>query len=146
MRDLGELVAQQLGIARGRWQLVYQSRSGPPQQPWLEPDVCDALAELAGDRAQRVLLVPLGFLTDHIEVLYDLDVEAVQAAAELGVELVRAPTVGTHPQFVTMIGELVRERTKDTSSRPALGLLGPAPDHCPGDCCQAPPQRPKAES
>ena len=107
--DLAGSGCAAFGIGAERWQLVYQSRSGPPHQPWLEPDVCDAIGSWPR-REQRVLLVPLGFLSDHIEVLFDLDVEAVAAANRAGLELVRVPTVGTHPEFVSMVCDLVQER------------------------------------
>lgn len=118
------------------WQLVFQSRSGPPQQPWLEPDISDYLrAKYKQDTLRDVVVVPLGFLSDHVEVLYDLDVEAQQLCCELGVGMVRAATVGTHPRFVRMIRELVVERMSGSTERPALGHLGPSHDVCPDDCC-----------
>ena len=129
---------------RSQWQLVYQSRSGPPHQPWLEPDVCDAIGTLGGEGVERVLLVPLGFLSDHIEVLFDLDVEAVEAAEQAGIQLARAATLGTHPQLVTMVRELIDERLDNSSERPAVGTLGAAPDECPADCCRyTAPTRPE---
>lgn len=136
LTDLATLVAQHLGLRPDQWQLVYQSRSGPPHQPWLAPDVCDVIQSL-GQRSDRraVVLVPIGFLSDHIEVLFDLDVEAVEAAGQAGLKIVRAATLGTHPQLVTMIRELVVERLEQWQQRPAAGTLGPAPDTCPIDCC-----------
>ena len=120
-----------------RWRLVYQSRSGPPQQPWLAPDVCDALRELAaGGEARSVVISPIGFLSDHIEVLYDLDIEARAVCDELKLSMVRTPTVGTHPRFVRMLRELVEERLNPFLPRQALGELGPSPDACPVDCCR----------
>jgi ferrochelatase len=140
-REASRLVADQLGHTN--WRLVYQSRSGPPNQPWLEPDVSDALAEIAAAGGSHdVVLVPIGFISDHIEVLYDLDEEARHKAAELGLNLVRAKTVGTHPRFVRMIRELVEERLTDQPDRQALGSLGASPDVCPPDCCQYEPRRP----
>ena len=128
------LVAEKLAI--NDWTLVYQSRSGPPSQAWLEPDICDYLNSLHQSRSSRdVVIVPIGFLCDHIEVLYDLDTEAAQLCDELGVNMVRAATVATHRRFVTMIRQLIAERTKPTASRAALGQLQPAPDTCPPDCC-----------
>jgi ferrochelatase len=138
LSETARLVSQRLG--HERYRLVYQSRSGPPGQPWLEPDVCEAIERLAGD--DGVLIVPIGFLSDHLEVLYDLDVEARQLCERLGIQLVRAATVGTHPRFVQMIRELIVERTTPNSDRPALGELGPSPDVCPPDCCRYVPQRP----
>lgn len=132
------LVADAVGHPRHR--LVYQSRSGPPGQPWLEPDVVDVLGELAREeRSRDVVVAPIGFIADHMEVIYDLDTEARQAARHLGLNLVRAETVGTHPAFVSMIRELIMERTHDTERR-ALGQFGPRPDQCAMDCCPAPPR------
>ena len=122
------------------WRLVYQSRSGPPSVPWLGPDVCDHLADLAAAGAPGAVLVPVGFVSDHLEVLYDLDVKAAQAARRLGLPLARAATPGTHPHFVSMITELVGERAGDgPAPRTALGGMGPGPDSCPGGCCRPRP-------
>jgi protoporphyrin/coproporphyrin ferrochelatase len=123
------------GVGRSSWQLVYQSRSGTPSQPWLEPDINDYLQVLAADHVRDVLVVPIGFISDHIEVLYDLDLEAKHTADGLGINMIRAETVGTHPRFVRMIRELVVERTTWAAERPALGKLGPSSDVCPADCC-----------
>lgn len=136
LRDLAGLLAAHLQLDPLQWQLVYQSRSGPPQQPWLEPDVCDALKAVKESGTRRVLLAPIGFLSDHIEVLFDLDEEAADVARQLGLELVRARTVGTHPEFVTMVRELVEERILGIAERPTVGSLGPAPDECPPNCCR----------
>lgn len=131
--EASRLVAAATGLAS--WRLVYQSRSGPPGQKWLEPDLADALAEAAAQGTRHVLLVPIGFLSDHMEVRYDLDVEARQLATRLGLQLTRAGTVGTHPRFIRMIRELIVERIDPASPRLALGASGPRPDNCPGDCC-----------
>ena len=139
LRELASLLAVRLNLRQGQWDLVYQSRSGPPHQPWLEPDVCDAIQQLSGTDVGSLLLVPIGFLSDHMEVIYDLDDEAAAAAREAGIPMVRAATVGTHPEFVTMIRELVEERQSGLSDRPALGMLGAAPDFCPPDCCRYTP-------
>ena len=117
------------------WQLVYQSRSGPPHQPWLEPDIVDHLKQLKQDGVQDVVIMPAGFISDHMEVMYDLDTEAVQAARELGINLVRAATVGTHPRFIEMIRELIHERITDHPPRLALGTRGPNHDICGVGCC-----------
>ena len=135
------LVAE--GVGRTDWQLVYQSRSGPPSQPWLEPDILDTLRSLAAAGAQDVVVMPIGFISDHLEVLYDLDTEAQQLADELGLHMVRAATVGTHARFITMIRELITERMSDHPQRLALGSYGPSHDVCPVDCCLYTPQRPK---
>jgi protoporphyrin/coproporphyrin ferrochelatase len=133
LRDACGVVADAVGLAP--WQLVYQSRSGPPSQPWLEPDVNDMLRRLAAEGARDVVVVPIGFISDHIEVLYDLDTEAQQTCDELGVNMVRAATVGTHPRFVRMIRELIVERMAGAADRSALGKLGASHDVCPEDCC-----------
>jgi ferrochelatase len=133
LRDACQLVAT--GVGRSDWNLVYQSRSGQPSQPWLEPDINDHLHKLAADGARDVVVVPIGFISDHIEVLYDLDLEAKYTADTLNINLIRADTVGTHPRFVRMIRELIVERINGTEERVALGTLGPRPDVCPADCC-----------
>lgn len=129
------------------WDLVFQSRSGPPQVPWLEPDIRDHLVARAerdapGDPAPVMVVIPLGFVSDHMEVLVDLDTLAAETAATVGIELHRVPTVGTHPRFVAMITELVTERLHDDGTRVAIGAHGPWPDVCPADCCPAPVRRP----
>ena len=137
--ESSRLVAESLG--HDNWQLAYQSRSGPPSQPWLGPDTGEALEKIAGERAGEsghsadVVVAPIGFISDHLEVLYDLDEEARQKAEALELNFVRAGTVGTHPRFVRMIRELVDERIHATSERPALGTLGPSHDICAPDCC-----------
>jgi ferrochelatase len=129
------------GVGRDDWQLVYQSRSGPPRQPWLEPDIRDFLREQqAKQPIQDVVVVPMGFISDHLEVLYDLDTEARDLCDELGIRMVRAATVGTHPRFVRMIRELIEERLSDAPHRLALGTLGPKEDVCPDDCCLVAPR------
>ena len=133
LQETGRLVAE--GAGHERWQLVYQSRSGPPTQAWLEPDICDHLRALKEAGAQDAIISPIGFISDHMEVLYDLDTEARQLAAELGLNLIRAATVGTHPLFVKMIRELILERMNPHSERRALGTHGPRQDSCPTDCC-----------
>jgi ferrochelatase len=135
LHEASRLVADAIGVGRERWQVAYQSRSGPPSQPWLEPDIVDCLRTLKAEGATDVVIAPVGFISDHIEVLYDLDVEARQAADELGLELVRAKTLGTHPRFVQMIRELVVERISGGSDRPTLGSLAACQDVCPADCC-----------
>ena len=131
------LVTESLGIGGDRWRLVYQSRSGRPQDPWLEPDICDHLATLPRQGVRDVVIAPIGFLSDHIEVLYDLDEQAAEAAAELGLTMVRAATVGVHPLFVEMLGDLLEERLTESPDRVAVGRFGPAPDVCSPACCPA---------
>lgn len=141
LNEACRLVAE--GVGQRDWRLIYQSRSGPPNQPWLEPDILDYLRELKSQtQAQDVVVVPIGFTSDHMEVLYDLDTEAQQVASEIGLNLVRAGTVGTHPRFITMIRELIVERMSDNPDRLALGTLGPSHDVCPVDCCLYTPRRP----
>jgi ferrochelatase len=142
LMEASRLVAGLVEAREGRprpWRLVYQSRSGPPSVPWLGPDVCDHLAGLARDGAPGAVLVPVGFVSDHVEVRYDLDVEAAQAASSLGMALARAATPGTHPRFVKMITELVLERSG--GPRLALGSLPPDPGICSGGCCRQPGAR-----
>ena len=100
------LVAERLG--RADWALVYQSRSGRPQDPWLEPDVCDYLRTAAADGLQAAVLCPLGFVVDHVEVLYDLDIEAAAVCAELGITMRRAAAVNDDPRFLEMMADVVR--------------------------------------
>ncbi len=141
--ETSRLVADAVGIPRERWHLAYQSRSGQPSDPWLEPDVCDQLASLAQLGVKHVVVFPVGFLSDHLEVLFDLDVEAAEAAKRLGQQMVRAATVGTDPRFVRMIRELVEERMTDDPIRRAAGEMPPGHDVCPADCClYDPPRRP----
>ena len=131
------LVAE--GARAARWELAYQSRSGSPHQPWLEPDVGDRIRELhAAGGLGELVLVPIGFISDHLEVQYDLDVEVRALCDRLGVPVQRAATVGVHPKFVRMIRDLVVERVTGASERPALGLLGPSHDVCAADCCSFP--------
>lgn len=121
--------------------LVYQSRSGAPGQPWLEPDILDYIREVKNKNlASAVVIAPISFISDHMEVLYDLDIEARQLCDELSLPMARAKTVGVHPKFVAMIRELILERTEGAERR-ALGSLGPRQDICAEDCCPA-PQRP----
>ena len=132
---------QRPGNERG-WDLVFNSRSGPEWVPWLEPDVNDHLERLAANGEVAVVVVPIGFISDHMEVVYDLDVEAAEAAARVGLAYARAGTVGTDPRFVAMIRELVLERLGQTPAR-ALGTRGPDHDACPTDCCFTPGQQPR---
>jgi ferrochelatase len=131
------LVAEGARARDDNWRLVFQSRSGSPAQPWLEPDICDHLRELKKSGVRDVVVAPVGFVSDHMEVLYDLDTEARQLADELGLNMIRAATVGTHPSFVRMIRELILERTNDNPLRRALGTRGANHDTCPADCCAA---------
>ncbi len=124
------------GLGRRGDPLVYQSRSGPPSQRWLGPDILEHLREVGhGGKVRDVVIVPIGFVSDHMEVLYDLDTEARQLCVELGLNMVRAATVGNNPMFAGMVRELILERINERPERPSLGILGPCPDVCPPGCC-----------
>lgn len=133
LKEAARLTAESARIPS--WQLVFQSRSGPPSQPWLEPDVCETIRKLKEQGVKAVILVPIGFISDHMEVLFDLDREAKELAQELGVTLIRAATPGTHPLFVQMIGELVQERVDPSTPKRACGNRPPNHDVCPPNCC-----------
>ncbi len=132
LQEACRLVSERVG--RNEWRLVYQSRSGPPSQPWLGPDIGDYLRELDAGGVREVVIAPVGFISDHMEVLYDLDTEARALCEELGMTLVRAATVGNHLALVSMIAELARERMGEATPR-WLGNLGPSADECKPDCC-----------
>lgn len=143
LREAAGLIAGRVWQGRsagetGGWDLVYQSRSGPPSDPWLEPDVVDHLRVLHAEGVRDVVLVPLGFVSDHMEVIHDLDDAAAELARSLGMGLVRSPTVGTHPAFVDMIVELIRERLDPQTPRRALGTSGAWPNECAKACCPSP--------
>jgi ferrochelatase len=140
LAEAARLVADEIGYGRP-WLLAYSSRSGSPAQPWLEPDINDLLAERAAAGSRAAVVVPIGFVSDHMEVKFDLDVEAADTAARLGLAFARAATPGTDPRFVSMITDLVCERLDGTSPL-ALGALGAGPDSCPAGCCGAAPGRP----
>lgn len=135
LTEASRLVAEDVGLAPDSWQLVYQSRSGPPHQPWLEPDIRDHLHDLHAAGVKNVVIMPIGFISDHIEVLFDLDTQAKEVAGELGMGLWRASTAGIHPAFVAMIRELIAERMAANPTRRALGQFGPYYDICAADCC-----------
>ncbi|MDG9703473.1 ferrochelatase [Streptomyces sp. DH37] len=146
-RVIADAVREETGVDRP-WELVYQSRSGAPHIPWLEPDICDHLEALHGRGAPAVVMVPIGFVSDHMEVLYDLDTEAMAKAGELGLPAVRSATVGADPRFVAAVRDLVAERAAvERGERPercALGALGPSHDVCPVGCCPARTPKPAA--
>ncbi|MBF4513375.1 ferrochelatase [Plantibacter sp. VKM Ac-2885] len=120
------------------WQLVYQSRSGPPSMPWLEPDINDAIAELPAAGRKAIVIVPLGFVSDHMEVMWDLDNEAIETAGEHGLAAVRVPTPGTAAAYVKGLVDLVLERRDGTpvEDRPHMTDLGPWYDVCRPGCCE----------
>ena len=124
LKQTATLIAEALNIKN--WELVYQSRSGSPSQPWLGPDICDHLKTLREAGVKEVVVAPIGFVSDHMEVVYDLDVEARRVAEQIGMNLVRARTAGTHPAFVRMIRELMLERINDVVPK----------NICAPDCCR----------
>jgi ferrochelatase len=135
--EVARLVAEGAGAAS--WTLAYCSRSGSPHQPWLEPDINDHLRALADDAVKSVIVVPIGFVSDHMEVVFDLDTEAAETAADLGLRFARVPTPGVHPAFVAMVRDLVLERAAvdrgDVPTRSVVGACSPNPDLCAQDCC-----------
>lgn len=135
LHEAARLIAERLKLPA--WDLVYQSRSGPPSMPWLDPDICDHLADLKSQGVDAVVVSPLGFVSDHMEVLFDLDLEAREKAAELGMHYVRASTPGNDPRMVEMIVELIRERLEDWPERRTIGRLPAKHDVCPENCCPA---------
>lgn len=134
LRASAQIIAERCGFAR--FELAYQSRSGPPTVPWLEPDVGDVVERLAGEGVRQVIVAPLGFLQDHVEVVWDLDHELKERCDALGVALARATTPGEDPRLVQLVVQLVDERTADAPRRSLL--QAPTPDVCPADCCPAP--------
>jgi hypothetical protein len=164
LTEAARLIAERAGGNTHPYTLAYQSRSGPPSQPWLEPDICDHLGDLAKSGTKAVVVIPVGFVSDHMEVRHDLDVEAAQSADSLGLAFARAATPGSHPRFASMITELVTERlalpddagadspapdntvldstvldnpmSGDTGSQAALGDMGVPSQACPADCCR----------
>ena len=143
LKETCRLVSDACGVSQ--WDLVYQSRSGPPQQPWLEPDICDSIK--ARDDKQKldsVIVVPIGFISDHMEVMFDLDEEAAEVCEERGIRMHRTRTAGIADGFVEMIRDLVQERMEGRQDRASVGELGAWHDVCPDDCCLYTPQRPPA--
>lgn len=133
LAEASRLVAEALELPS--WRLAYQSRSGSPVVPWLEPDILDALDTLPGAGFTDAVIVPIGFISDHMEVLFDLDHEAAERASELGLGFQRVSTAGIHPRFVVMIRELIEERMTSDPVRPAVGSFPPLHDICPLNCC-----------
>jgi ferrochelatase len=140
--EVARLVANRVDPASNRRrEVVWQSRSGPPSVPWLEPDVADRIRTLATEGVDAVVVSPIGFPVENFEIAWDLDVEAAQAAEESGMAFVRAQTVDDDPRFVAMLADLIAERTRPAvGERAALGVLGLAPDTCPAGCCLPAPQ------
>jgi ferrochelatase len=135
--EVARLVAE--GAGTDAWTLAYCSRSGSPHQPWLEPDINDHLRELSVRGVESVVVVPIGFVSDHMEVVFDLDTEAAETAGALGMAYQRVATPGTHPAFVAMIRELLLERAAfdrgERLHRSVVGGCAPNPDRCAEDCC-----------
>ena len=142
LQETSELVAS--GAHHENWRLVYQSRSGPPSQAWLEPDILVYLSELKEKGVADVVIAPIGFISDHMEVIYDLDTQAREHCQKIGLNMIRAATVGTHPMFIAMIRELILERVAQKEKRRALGKLGPSHDECTPNCCTYEPQKPNS--
>ena len=154
LEEVRRLVSEAVGVKNNV--LVYQSRSGSPEQPWLGPDILEYLRGImtsnrsspnqssanpsSANQPGAVVLAPISFISDHMEVLYDLDIEAKQLCDSLGLPMIRAKTVGVHPKFISMIRELTLERMNPASERRALGVLGPRTDVCAENCCPAPPR------
>ena len=119
-----------------RWQLVYQSNNASyGREPWLGPDINEALRAAHAEGVSNVVVAPIGFICDHMEVVIDLDMDAAATARSLGLTMIRAATVGTHPAYIGMIRELIVERISPSAPRRALGSLGPSHDRCAADCC-----------
>jgi ferrochelatase len=143
LQESCRLVASKLKLSPLQWKLVYQSRSGRPEDPWLEPDILEHLQELKAFGIEKVVVSPIGFLSDHMEVLYDLDDAAKHQCDELGIQMARAGTPGSHPKFIAMIRKLIQERLQG-AERQCVGNYPANHDVCPIDCCPAParPTRP----
>jgi protoporphyrin/coproporphyrin ferrochelatase len=137
LNEACRLVAERLDRDHD-WDLVWQSRSGPPQVPWLEPDVIDHITKLHSAGVDDLVLVPVGFVADHLEVRFDLDVQAAERAARLGMNVVRAESVGAHPRYIRMIRDLIVERMTARPERIALGDCGANHDICGATCCPVP--------
>ncbi|SEE34867.1 ferrochelatase [Streptomyces sp. 2224.1] len=149
--DVAQVIADAVRAETGvdhPWRLVYQSRSGAPHIPWLEPDICDHLEERHAAGVPAVVMAPIGFVSDHMEVKYDLDTEATAKAAELGLPVARSATVGADPRFAAAVRDLLLERAAAERGRApercALGALGAGHDLCPVGCCPARAPRPAA--
>jgi ferrochelatase len=131
--ETSRLVADALGARH--WRLVFQSRSGSPSQPWLGPDICDYLRELKANGVEDLVIAPVGFVSDHMEIVYDLDTEAMALCRELGLNMIRAATASTHPAFIEMIRELILERLEPDRKKRFLGTRRPTKDECTPNCC-----------
>ena len=135
LQEASSLVAE--GLPHQQWNLIYQSRSGPPTQSWLGPDIAAHLRELRAAGTLDVVIAPIGFVSDHMEIIYDLDTEARALCQDLDLNMIRASTAGTHPAFIAMVRELINERIDPAGPRKFLGTRGVAHDVCAPDCCSA---------
>jgi len=133
LQEACNLVGQVVGI--NSWQLVYQSNNASYGEPWLEPDIADALEKAKSSGRSHVVIMPIGFVCDHMEVVLDLDIEAKEQADNLGLQLTRAATVGSHPAYISMVRELIIERMSKNPDRQYLGSRGANGDYCKPDCC-----------
>lgn len=138
LTETSQLVAEACGVSTSQWDLVYQSRSGRPQDPWLEPDICDHIAALGEQDVKNLVILPIGFLSDHMEVMFDLDEEALAASEQAGIRMIRGKTVGVHPRFITMIRKLVLERMGQAEVE-TIGQFPAKEAICPLNCCPPPP-------
>ena len=134
LRESCRLVAEALELPNDKWDLVYQSRSGRPQDPWLDPDICDFIETLHQRGVRDLVISPIGFISDHMEVLFDLDTEAQAVCGRLNIDMRRAATPGTHPKFIGMIRKLIQERLSGYEPE-SVGRFPPNHDVCPEDCC-----------
>ena len=142
LQEAARLISERLEYSG--WDLVYQSRSGPPQQPWLEPDICDHVQACHQRGIDKMVVVPLGFVSDHMEVIYDLDHEAHDLCEQLGMKMARAGTVGIHPRFVSGLSDMIADTISGRTPE-VLGDQGVWPMPCPTDCCVfARPTRPRS--
>ena len=115
LEESARLIAEKLD--HGRWSLAYQSRSGKPSEPWLEPDISQAIRDCAANGDKQIVVAPIGFVCDHVEVLYDLDIEAKQIAADLGLDLSRVSCPNDHPTFIRMMAEVIESHVKKVEDR-----------------------------
>ncbi len=139
LQEASRLIAEKAGV--NHWELAYQSRSGPPTIPWLEPDILDVLNRLKSNNCKSVVVAPIGFISDHMEVIYDLDYEAKNLAQELEITFERASTASTNPKFIQMIRELIVERIEGKEAA-CIGNLRALPDNCTPECCPLGASRP----
>jgi protoporphyrin/coproporphyrin ferrochelatase len=137
LMEVAQALATRVGIHN--WKLVFQSRSGPPSQPWLEPDINDHIRSLHESGVKNIIVAPIGFVSDHMEIVYDLDTEASKLCAELGINMVRSKTVGTHPAFISMIRKLIVETIEKSPNKVAKDDTTKS-DLCSVTCCTYSPQ------